>query len=252
MRAASLVRPVLFLLLVGAAATVARSGWKLRQSVQLARDSTPFQAQPAKPAKSLLIVGDSTAVGTGATDPTQSIAGLLGATTMNLRIENRAADGARYADFASQLQSSPDRFDAILVLGGGNDVIRATSRETLQRQVRQTAQLARQRSDIVVLMPPGNVGNAPFFTRPFSWWMDRRSQTLHDLVRAAALSTGATYVNLYRPRAQDPFAQRPAELHARDGLHPSDAGYELWLQELETQAGLSGMLSARGRVLGNR
>ncbi len=252
MRVASFVRPVLFLLLLGAAATVARSGWKLRQSVQLARDSTPFQAQPAKPVMSLLIVGDSTAVGTGATDPTQSIPGLLSATTLNLRIENRAADGARYADFARQLQSSPDRFDAVLVLGGGNDVIRATSIETLRRQVRQTAQLARQRAHTVVLMPPGNVGNAPFFTQPFSWWMDRRSRALHEIVRDVAESTGVTYVNLYRPAAADPFAQRPGELHARDGLHPSDAGYELWLQELEVQAKLSTMFSERGRVMGNR
>lgn len=245
MRASFIVRPLLLLLLVGTVATVARSGWKLRQSVQLARDSTPFQAQPAHPVKSLLIVGDSTAVGTGATDAAQSVAGLLGATTMNLRIVNRAADGARYADFAAQLQSSPDRFDAVLVLGGGNDVIRATSRETLQRQVRQAVQLARERADIVVIMPPGNVGNAPFFTRPFSWWMDRRSQSLHAIVRETAQATGVTYVNLYRPRAEDPFAQRAGELHARDGLHPSDAGYELWLQELESQAGLSRKLSVR-------
>jgi lysophospholipase L1-like esterase len=96
------------------------------------------------------------------------------------------------------------------------------------------------------------VGNAPFFTRPFSWWMDRRSQMLHGVVRDVAQSTGAHYVNLYRTPAQDPFARRPGELHARDGLHPSDAGYELWLQELELQAGLSSRLNANSRVMGNR
>ncbi|MDT9081453.1 hypothetical protein RSW80_25825, partial [Escherichia coli] len=40
--------------------------WKVGTSVQLARESEPFQAQPAQAAARLLVVGDSTAVGTGA------------------------------------------------------------------------------------------------------------------------------------------------------------------------------------------
>ena len=88
------------------------------------------------------------------------------------------------------------------------------------------------------------VSQAPFFWRPLAWWMDARSRAMHAAVREAADATGARYVNLYKPRAEDPFAQRPQELHARDGLHPSDAGYALWLRELDAQAGLSRTLAA--------
>ena len=79
-------------------------------------------------------------------------------------------------------------------------------------------------------------GNAPFFFRPYAWVMERESRKLHAIVREVAAGTGATYVNLYRDRDSDPFAQRPRELHAADGLHPSDAGYQLWLAELRRQA----------------
>lgn len=241
---ANLLRPIVLLALLGAAATAGCSAWKLREAGQLARESQPFQAQPPAPSASLLVVGDSTAVGTGASDPSRSVAGLLGEGLPKLRVVNRAADGARYADIVQQLQGDTTRYDAVLVLGGGNDVIRGTRADTLDAQVREVADLARHRAPFVVLMPPGNVGNAPFFWRPLAWWMDRRSQALHASVREAANATGATYVNLYKPREQDPFAQRPQELHAKDGLHPSDAGYRLWLQELEGASGLRARLAA--------
>jgi hypothetical protein len=66
--------------------------------------------------------------------------------------------------------------------------------------------------------------------------MTSRSRQLHAAVAQASARNGATYVNLFRERAQDPFVQQP-QLNAADGLHPSDAGYRQWWSELETQAG---------------
>ena len=98
-------------------------------------------------------------------------------------------------------------------------------------RIGQVTVQARAHSDRVVLMPAGNVGNAPFFFAPASWWMTQRSRSLHAYVKDTAERTGATYVNLFHERDEDPFVINPA-LNARDGLHPSDAGYELWWQQL--------------------
>lgn len=54
---------------------------------------------------------------------------------------------------------------------------------------------------------------------------------------------GGTFVNLFRERADDAFVQQPA-LTARDSLHPSDAGYQVWFGELMAQADLPQQLSA--------
>lgn len=228
-------RPVFWLALAAAGATAGCAAWRLNTTAQLVRASQPFAASPAAPTASLLVVGDSTAVGTGASGPGASLPGLLAQQLPGLRVVNRATDGARWADFARQLEQGTERFDRVLVLGGGNDVIRLTPAGRLREDVRRTAELARARAAQVILMPPGNVGNAPFFFPPMSWWMAQRSQALHRAVREAAQATGARYVNLYKDRSEDPFAQRPQELHAADGLHPSDAGYRLWLRELEQQ-----------------
>lgn len=229
-------------------ATAGHAAWRMQQSAALARQSEPFQASPPAALSSLLIVGDSTAVGTGASTPAHSVAGLIARDHPHLRIVNRARDGARFADIARQLESAGDeRFDLILVLGGGNDVIRLTGQEALEHDIANVAQLARVRAGQVVIMPPGNVGNAPFFFAPLSWLMSQRSRALHGLVREAAADNNALYVSLYKDKADDPFAQQPDELNARDGLHPSDAGYRLWYQALNEQAGLAARLAALRR-----
>jgi lysophospholipase L1-like esterase len=234
---------------VAALALLASSGcaaWRIKQAVDLARQSEPFQTAPAGARARLLVVGDSTAVGTGASSPAHSVAGLIARDHPHLTIVNRARDGARFSDIARQLQGD-ERFDAVLVLGGGNDVIRLTREVPLAQSIARTVALARQRADLVLLMPAGNVGNAPFFFPPWSWLMSQRARMLHRLVRQVAADQGALYVNLYQDRADDPFAQQPKVLNARDGLHPSDAGYRLWYGALTAQADLGGRLAGLRR-----
>ena len=220
----------------------ARTAWRLHESAELARLSQPLQRLPAQPVLRLLIVGDSTAVGTGATTPEGSLAGLLAQRFPRLQIDNRSSDGAKFGGLLAQLEGN-ERFDMVLVMAGGNDVVRLQNLKTLQGDVERVTQRARQRADLVVLMPAGNVGNAPFFFAPVSWLMTWRSRRLHAFVTESALRHGAVVVRLLRERADDPFVQRP-QLNAADGLHPSDAGYRVWFEELMAQAGLSERLSA--------
>lgn len=219
-----------------------RTGGRLRESVALARLSQPLQRAPAQIALHLLIVGDSTAVGTGATAPHASLAGLLGEHFPRLRIDNRSRDGAQFGALLDQLDGD-ERYDMVLVMAGGNDVVRMRGLQAMQSDIDRVTQRARQRANLTVLMPAGNVGNAPFFFAPVSWLMTWRSRQLHAFASEAALRHGAVFVNLFRESADDPFVQRP-ELNAADGLHPSDAGYRVWFSELMTQAALPQRLAA--------
>lgn len=215
--------------------------WRIGQASDLAKRSEPLQHTPANPALRLLIVGDSTAVGTGASSPQTSLAGLLAREYPRLRIDNRAADGAKFDDVVGQLGGN-DRFDLVLIQAGGNDVIRLRNMDAVGADIERVLTLAKARADRVILMPAGNVGNAPFFYPPVSWWMSSRARALHAVVRDAAQRHGAVYVNLYKDKASDPFAQQP-ELNAVDGLHPSDAGYRVWFTELMNQAALAPVLA---------
>lgn len=223
-------------LLAGCAAT------RLRDAAELARLSEPFQRSLPRPEASLLIVGDSTAVGTGASSPQKSLAGLLAREFPALQIVNHGQDGATFADLRAQLPRE-GRFDAVLILAGGNDVIRLRDLDDVGVRIDETLRAARTFGKAVVVMPAGNVGNAPFFFPPVSWWMTSRARKLHDIVQAAAARHGAGYVRLFKERDEDPFAHQRG-LNARDGLHPSDAGYELWAQALLAQSRLPQALAA--------
>jgi lysophospholipase L1-like esterase len=229
---------------VAGAALLLSSGcavWRVGQSIDLARQSEPWQQMPERAVQRMLVVGDSTAVGTGASGAERSLAGLIGRSHPGLLIENRAKDGARFADVAAQLVGN-ERFDIVLVQAGGNDVIRMRGLDAMRADIDLVVGMAGKRADVVLLMPAGNVGNAPFFFPPLSWWMTQRSRSLHQFVADAASRSGAVYVNLFHEREADPFVADKS-LNASDGLHPSDAGYRLWLNELTAQADLARRLS---------
>ncbi len=239
-----LVVPALLAVLVGTViVTSGCAAWRLGQTRELVDRSEPLQSTPADAAQRLLIVGDSTGVGTGASAPENSLAGLLAQAFPRLQIDNRAADGALIADVRGQLEAASGRYDLVLVQAGGNDVIRLRSQDSMRRDIDHVTELARARSDHVLLMPAGNVGHAPFFFAPVSWLMSARARSLHGAVRETAQQRGAVYVNLYKDRQHDPFAQQPDLLHASDGLHPSDPGYRIWFDELMQQAQLATLLA---------
>ena len=236
------VTAVLAAVLVVLLATSGCTVWRIGQARELAERSEPLQQTPKEVARRLLIVGDSTAVGTGASAPEASLAGLLARAYPRLQIDNRARDGATFADVVGQLEAVDARYDLVLVQAGGNDVIRLRSMDAVRADIDRVTALARARADRVLLMPAGNVGNAPFFFPPVSWLMTSRARSMHGFVREAAARHDAVYVNLFQERENDPFARQPG-LNAADGLHPSDAGYRVWFDELMAQGRLAPLLA---------
>jgi len=232
-------------LIVGALTVTGCAAWRLGEARALARASEPYRQPGQDGAPRLLVIGDSTAVGTGASAPTRSLPGLIGQRWPRIGIDNRAQDGATFAALPAQL--APDgRYDVVLVMAGGNDVIRLRDFAQVRADIERALALAHERAPTVVVMPAGNVGNAPFFPPPLSWWMSSRACELHVAIAAASARSGAIYVNLYRERAQDPFVQQ-LDLHAADGLHPSEAGYRQWWSELEAQAAFGQRLAGAAR-----
>jgi len=235
----SSIRSTLLITAIASVVSISRQArQRLGEAARLTRLSEPFNATPSAPRASLLIVGDSTALGTGASVPERSLPGLIAQRYPTLTIRNLASAGARFQGIADQLAQA-GRHDVILIAGGANDVMRLTSTGRLARSVELVLHRAARRANTVIVVPAPNVGNAPFFPAPFSWLFSHRARLLHRLVRSSAEVVGAAYVNLYRKRGDDPFACDPQRLIATDHLHPSDEGYAVWFDELERQAPLS-------------
>lgn len=237
-----MTRPRLIAWIALAGAVAATSGCmahRLSVAKDLAANAERYTAAPEQPERRILVVGDSTGLGTGADAAQDSVPGRIGAAHPRWLVDNLAENGAKFGDVAAQLEGAHKRYDLVLVIAGGNDVMRLTRAEQLRQDIARVVRLAQGRAPVVVLMPMGNVGHAPFFFAPVSWLMSARSKDLHAMVQHTAQESGARYVRLLKPATVDPFALDPKHMHAADGLHPSSKGYAEWFQELETQGGLA-------------
>lgn len=207
------------------------SGIERSRSVVAATEG--FEQEPARPVGSLLVVGDSTALGAGADEPDQSVAGRLGKRFPGLRIRNLAVDGARLADVAAQIDSrGAERFDMILIMAGGNDVLRFTPLTRLRVEATRINAAAMAIARHVAWMPPGNLGAVPAWYWPMSRIIERRSRRVRATLVDVAGSMCAIYVDLYHPVEVDPFAVDSKRFLAADGVHPSGAGYCYWTAAL--------------------
>jgi lysophospholipase L1-like esterase len=223
-----------------AGATALAGVWRWTQLVQymrvgevLADDAVPFERQATPHAPAVLVVGDSTAVGTGATTPQESIAGRLGAAFPNISIVNRAANGARTLDVIMQLAAvGAGRYDLVLVHVGGNDVLRRTPLRALAPQVDALLRLARKLSANVIVTTIPNLGLLPMFFPPVSWWVSRRSRHVCALYAASAREHGAHYLDFFHERGTCPFTREPKRYFASDGLHPSNDCYAYVFDEI--------------------
>lgn len=210
---------------------------------KISEKSVPFQHSSAQERYRILIVGDSTGVGTGAKTPEDSVAGLILRDYPETTIENRAENGAKLADVITQLdEETSDSYDLILIQAGGNDILRFTSLDTLEDTVATLLRSAKERADNVVFMSSGNVGNAPAFMPPLSWLYTSRTRKVRELLMESAEAEGVVYVDLFMERRDDPFVSEPERYNARDFLHPGSEGYRLWYEALKAQANLDELI----------
>lgn len=245
------VRDVTALALFGAAVVTWR--WLqfarcVRVYDELARVSSAFECRAATGRPRVLFVGDSVAVGCGATRPEDSIEGLIAQDFPDVTIVNRARNGARTAEAIAQLEAEGDaKYDLILITVGTNDILKRTAFETLPAQIDTVLQEARQRSDCVICTTSPNIGLVPMFFAPLSWWLTLRSRQLRDLFAEAANQHGAHYVNFFHPRSTDPFLREAQRYYAPDRVHPSTDCYRYVYSTLRAATPLARVLTAGDR-----
>jgi lysophospholipase L1-like esterase len=199
----------------------------------LAAESQAFEARPPDPRRTLLVVGDSTAVGTGAERPENSVAGRLSRLVPDVEIINRAEDGARTGELIQQLGAAPGAvYDVILIQSGGNDILWFTGLRRLRAATTALLKEAQARAGGVVMMSTGDVGAAPAFPAPIDWLYSWRTRRVRELFVELTTRFEVEYVDLYDPGAGNPFNANPEKYYATDGLHPSDEGYRLWFEQL--------------------
>ncbi|NPV03980.1 MAG: SGNH/GDSL hydrolase family protein [Syntrophaceae bacterium] len=244
------MHPVILAVLIGAAALGAYEftmlGIRVNRGKEIAQASRPFELRNPAATHRILVVGDSTGVGTGAARPEESVAGRIAGEFPGVEIVNLSRNGAKLKDVLSQLESVADsRFDVVLVQAGGNDILGFTDLGELRDTTRQVLQSAREKGDSVFFISTGNVGLAPAFFPPISWVLTARTREARAIFLDLSRELGVQYVDLFREKGNEIFLGDPDRFYTPDYLHPGSEGYRVWYEELKKQTGIVEILEKR-------
>lgn len=214
------------------AAATADQGWRVWRALRPApagtRPSRPYQYRAARARRRVLIVGDSTGVGIGATCPTHTIAGQLAAEYRGAEFVNLSVSGACVDEVEAQLQALPadlPRFDLVLLHVGGNDIMRRPNLAPLEQTSRALLAKLLAVGERLLWIGPGDVGLAPLFRAPFSWWMSRRTQAACNLFHRLASEHGVEYIGFHTEEHRELLRRDGARYFSDDGIHPNSDGY---------------------------
>lgn len=211
---------------------------------KLSYDLPPFVRYEPNSPLNTLFVGDSTAVGTGATDNTRSVAGWLGQDFPQAQIVNRGQNGKRLAQLAQEMYPGLDHYRLMVIQIGGNDILRFTPLPDMERDLDKVIARAKAMADCVVILHSGNVGLSPVFIWPLTRIYEARSRAVRTLYIHKAKETGALYVDLFTERENDPFLKNAGKFYSPDFLHPSGDGYRWWYQRLRETLNAAGVNDA--------
>lgn len=200
---------------------------------QLGLTTKPYSSENLAERK-ILILGDSTAVGTGASSPEDTIAGRLAHDFPHSQVINLAKNGGLIRDLRTQIDRvKNETFDMIIISAGGNDVWHYSSlskmRTILEGVLADANTISNHR---VIFLLYNNIGSAPIFPAFIQFFLKRRCIRVQQLIKFVATRSRVPTIELFTEEAHNPFLKNPKELFASDGIHPSSRGYALWYHRM--------------------
>jgi len=205
----------------------------IKNTKPLMEASAPYTQAPENATMRILVMGDSTAVGTGGR-PEESIAGRLGKDYPHATIVNDSENGLKLKPFVERLRArSEEHYDLIVFQIGANDIVMFTPTKHIEGRLREALAIARTMAPNTIVLCAGNVGLAPVFKWPLSLMYTERTRPILEKYEAnIAEYPEMRYVDLFNERKDEPFNKDPKRFYAKDGFHPSGDGYGIWYEKV--------------------
>lgn len=184
--------------------------------------------------KKILILGDSTAVGTGSQSPEYTIAGRFAQDFPSTDIINLGVNGSRTAGMLEQLKLVEGyTFDLVVILSGGNDVLVLNTesglKKTLSSVLEITNKISNHQTVVLFYGTNGSTSSLPSIFQPF---FTRKFRKIESAFEQACRDRGVPFIELFPNDAVNPFKDDPHLYFSADGIHPSDLGYQMWYRKM--------------------
>lgn len=217
--------------------------YHFQKGTKLARAAVVFEKDIPSAPYHFLFLGDSTAVGVGASDPEHSLAGLFSKDFPNAAIENRGVSGMRVHGLLETFQPKPhERYDLVVINIGGNDIVRFTDPASYTADIKTIFERARSISDNVVVLHGGDIVHVPFFPWPVGYAYLGKTEKLRGVFIEAASKTGVHYIDIYSAEKTDPRSSVRSMWFAADAFHPNNTSYQFWYEQIRKEMNANGIL----------
>ncbi len=198
---------------------------------ELAHRAVPYARVNSEATFRILVIGDSTAVGTGASEGMFSMAGRLATDFPQASIVNKGVNGMKTHQLVTVLEKiKNESYDLVVIHIGGNDIVRFTNLDQLSLDIQNVLKLTSGISKNVFLVTSGDVGTSKLLPLGTRWFFSYRTRRVRNIFISATQDASAHYVDIYggHQRTRDPYKEEPYVYYAADIFHPSDKGYENW------------------------
>ena len=201
----------------------------------LAAETVPFERIIPDAPMRILVVGDSSAFGTGATEPIYSTAGYLGEKYKEAEVINISENGLKLEGLLHKLDDRElAEFDIAVAQIGANDIIQLTNLENAKDSLRLILETLSGSADKVVILHSANLGAAPIFPKYIGFIFTKRSSNFREIYKTeVAEFENVSYVDLFIDDKDRLDELNLPKYYARDGLHLSDEGYFYWYEKIQ-------------------
>ena len=207
--------------------------FNLFKTLYLIARVTPSYEQEGSNSKSLLILGDSTGYGTGASRSRESVAGLIGATYPDLSITNISYNGRTATQLRDYLKNFSGTYDIILLQIGSNDLLQGVRAEAVVLEIESIVTKLQSHAKRIIVMTGVNIGSARRFKSGKAAAYTAASREYDTLMSKSAKERNFDFVSLFVEPERDPFVLKTYIYTSCDALHPTSVGYALWFKTLQ-------------------
>jgi len=226
---------LLLFMIVALLAEMAMFSYYFYLGKEQAKISKPFSFKPSNPNFTVLIVGDSNGVGTGAGDSNGSIAGKIHRDFPDAEILNLAEDGKKIHEVLTDLNSVEGVFDLLIIHAGANDILFMSDLTITISLAEHLLRRAKELSNTVIFTTSGDIGLTPVLPKLVGWFYSYRTREFLDNFKNISEKEGVFFVDMYRQTngKEGSFFEEDKSLFSSDGLHLNEFGYEVWYKQIK-------------------
>ncbi|MCA9358975.1 hypothetical protein KC926_02085 [Candidatus Kaiserbacteria bacterium] len=209
---------------------------RLRRAIKAGKQARAAANKAENESARILVIGDSTALGTGASEASSSIAGMLIRDFPRFSLVNESENSMSIKRTREKIETLLDQhFDIVMINTGGIDTLSFTPFRNFKAELEKILAYTKEMgASSTIIISMNNVGTAPIFHFPISAIFTYRSRQLSRLCESICREQGAVHVPLFTEFKDEPLIEKGRHHFAHDCIHPNDTGYSIWYERIKS------------------